>query len=694
MKNMKSIKNILNSVLIALPVMIVVILLMITKSFMEFEYSIEDNLYKKLARIPNDIKIIAIDEATLKELGPYSNWNRGMFADLINILCEDADKKPELIAFDLVFTGTDNSESDNAFVEAAEKAGNVVLASQIEFDSELVNIGGEYYIDEYVDDEIVAYEGLTAVTDHGFTNAVMDEDGYIRRAYAVVESRGNKYSSFAYRIASIIYNNNPDKYSKADFNRNSIFDLVYTGVPGDFEKIPMSAVLSGSIPASYFNDSLVFVGAYEEGMMDAYSVPVKHGIKMYGVEVHANTVWALLSGKQVHAVPTWLRIVVAIVVCFMFVGIVYNKPLSTDIIIFIGFEAGYVLLCFGIYRLLAYKLPVIYLPIGFLIAFLTILIIKYIEMQKRKAEEIEATLFSMADAMAEAIDGRTPYNASHTKNVAKRSVEMVDYINEMHKEGRTNMHFTKADRKQLYLAAMLHDVGKMDVPTDVMDKPTKLGDNEQKIKDRLAYIKVLLERDLLAGKLDKPFVDDETARINAFLGKLGLYNCGKPLKPEDFAEADVLLDKKYILEDGTEIPYITKEESDSIHIKAGTLSDEERAVIQSHVTFTDKILSHVSFGSEFDRVRAMASNHHEVLNGKGYPKGLKEEELDTLTRILTIMDIYDALVADDRPYKKAKPIPVAFNILDEEAEYGKIDKELLAIAKEMYLVEEDNNAKS
>ncbi|MGN1103099.1 MAG: HD-GYP domain-containing protein, partial [Huintestinicola sp.] len=126
------------------------------------------------------------------------------------------------------------------------------------------------------------------------------------------------------------------------------------------------------------------------------------------------------------------------------------------------------------------------------------------------------------------------------------------------------------------------------------------------------------------------------------------------------------------------------------HIKAGTLSEKERSVMQSHVVYTDKILKHMHFGRDFQNVREMAANHHELLNSKGYPNGIGGEKLDVMTRILTIMDIYDSLIADDRPYKKAKPVKVAFNILDEEAEFGKIDKELLEIAKEIWL---DDNQK-
>ncbi len=678
-------KSILGAVFIALPMIAVVLILMLSMASSELEYGLEDSLYQKLARIPENVKIIALDEASLEALGPYSNWNRGYFAELVDILMENPEKAPQVIGFDIVFTGTDGSDTDAAFAAACEKAGNVVLASQLEFASSLKKEGEGYSVDNYVKAESCAYAELESVTEHGFTNALLDPDGYIRRTYAVIGSAGNTYTNFAYKIASMVYEEDPTQFPHADFNRKGIFDLVYTGKPGDFEKIPMSSVLNGSVPASYFADCIVLVGAYEEGMMDAYSVPIEHGEKMYGVEVHANALWAILEGKRAFQSPLWLKILLVTVLCAAFAYITYNKRLQTGIFVLAGFVGGYILLCIGLYKFAYCKLPVLYLPLGFVLSFLAIIIVKYIEMQKKKAEELQETLFSMADAMAEAIDGRTPYNASHTKNVAIRSVEMVDYINELYKNGKTQMHFSKADRKQLYLAAMLHDVGKMDVPIEVMDKPTKLGDREKQIKDRLAYIKVLMERDVLAGKADAADVQEKTEKINAFLGKLGLYNCGKPLKPEDFAEADVLLEETYTLEDGTVLPYITKEESDSIHIKAGTLSDEERATIQSHVTFTDKILSHVKFGSEFDRVRAMASNHHEVLNGKGYPKGLKAEELDTLTRILTIMDIYDALVADDRPYKKAKPIPVAFDILDEEAQFGKVDAELLAIAKELYL---------
>ena len=186
---------------------------------------------------------------------------------------------------------------------------------------------------------------------------------------------------------------------------------------------------------------------------------------------------------------------------------------------------------------------------------------------------MQKMLFSMADSMAEAIEGRTPYNASHTKNVAKRCIEMLEHINKLHKEKKTKLRFTEKDKKQLYLAAMLHDIGKMDVPLEVMDKPTKLGANEERLRSRLDMIALRLENDALKGTISKEEADEKKNEISLFLSKLGLFNCGKPLGDEDKAFIDKMCSAVYISTDGEELPYITKEEANDLHIRAGTLSD-------------------------------------------------------------------------------------------------------------------------
>lgn len=651
--------------------------LSISKNPSKIEYMARDSVYQKPSAIPYNVKIIAIDEETLKELGPYTDWNREYFANLINILNVDEDTKPLLIALDIMFTGTNNSIQDKALVNAAKNYGNIIIASSINSNSYIYQDNkGKYYYSTYIESENPPYEELAKVSEYGFTDAIFDNDGVVRRMY----TKSGDYESFAYKIASKIQ-------ELAEYP--SIIEIAYTSNPGDYETIPMAKILDGSVPGSYFDDSIVFVGAYEEGMMDAYKVPIDYSREMYGVEMQANYLNALLNNKVLHTVNPIIQFLLSFFIVFSFAFYSFNNR-TRNVCILLPLS---IIINFGITIIVfitsKYMLSILPIPVSLLISFFIILLYKYIDMQKKKALEMQNMLFSMAEGFAEAIEGRTPYNANHTKNVALRSVEMLQYINKMHKEKRTDMHFSKADINQIYLAAMLHDVGKMDVPLEVMDKPTKLGSKEGPLRDRLTIISLKIKNDALSGRISKEEADKELEKINVFVGKLGLFNCGKPLNEEEWAIVNGIAESKYIDAEGNETPYLTTEEIDDIHIKAGTLSDNERTIMQSHVVYTDKILSHMVFGEAFKDVRRMASDHHEVLNGKGYPRGIKAEEIDTMTRILTIMDIYDSLIADDRPYKKPKPIPVAFDILDEEAEFGKVDKDLLAIAKEIYLVKEE-----
>lgn len=644
----------------------------------KIENMTEDSIYQRPSAIPYDVKIIAIDEDTLASLGPYSDWNRDYFANLVNALNVDEETKPKLIAIDIMFTGTNGSEADMNFAKAAGDYGNIILASSVNTDNRIFkDESGRYYYETFIADENAPYEELAKVTEWGFTNPCFDEDGVVRRMY----TKSGDYESFAYKIAS--------KLSPLP-DYPLVVEIAYSGNPGDYEVIPMNKVLDGSVPGSYFADSLVLIGAYEEGMMDAYKVPIDYSREMYGVEIQANIINALINNKIIYKANVVLQFILAFLIVTVYGYLALNKRIRYTSVALPLTMAGYVVFAIIAFNITSYKFTILSVPVGLSLSFLVAMFYKYIDMQKRKAQEMQNMLFSMAEGFAEAIEGRTPYNANHTKNVAKRSVEMLEYINKMHKEKKTDMHFSKADINQLYLAAMLHDVGKMDVPLEVMDKPTKLGSKEAPLRDRLTIISLKIQNDALSGRITKEEAEAKCAKIDEFVNKLGLFNCGKPLSDEEWAIVNGIAESKYIDAEGNETPYLTEEEIDDIHIKAGTLSDNERKIMQSHVVYTDKILSHMVFGEAFKDVRRMASDHHEVLNGKGYPRGIGAEEIDTMTRILTIMDIYDSLIADDRPYKKPKPIKIAFNILDEEAEFGKVDKDLLAIAKEMYMPKEEN----
>lgn len=647
------------------------------------EHMAQDGLYQRAGIIPDDIKIITVDEETLSRLGPYSDWNRGYFADLLEILNEDAASAPKVIGIDFLFSGTNNSEEDARLVEVCSRYNNIVVASTITWDTYLEKVDNTYYSVSYVSEEGKPYDALAQVVDYGLTNAIYDEDGFVRRAYTTVTSsyqgETKTYDAFAYRIASMV----------ADVKKYPArVEVAFTGKPGEFECVSMAAVLDKKVPADNFKDCIVLVGAYEEGMLDNHRVPTDYSSNMFGVEIQANYVNAFIHDKIIYTfsgvvcfMMTFL--IVAVAAFWMLNTQMRHAAIATPIMML-----AYILVVAGIFEVTSYKSNILAVPMGLAVAFLSAVLYRYVELQKNRVSEMQGMLFSMAEAMSEAIEGRTPYNANHTKNVAKRCVEMLDYINQKYKEKKTELYFTEDDKRQLYLAAMLHDVGKMDIPLEIMDKPTKLGAREKEVKDRLEIIRLHLEQDALKGVISQEKAEDRLTKIGLFTESLGAFNCGRPLKDEEWALVKEIAESVYIGTDGQEIPYLNQAEIEDLYIKAGTLSGKEREMIQSHVVYTDKILSHIQFGEHFDKVRAMASDHHELLNGKGYPRGVGEKDLDTMTRILTIMDIYDSLIADDRPYKKAKPIKVAFDILDEEAEAGKIDKDLLVYAKELYLKEQ------
>ncbi|MGN0577486.1 MAG: CHASE2 domain-containing protein, partial [Ruminiclostridium sp.] len=623
----------------------------------ELEAIAEDELYQQAGVIPDNIKIIAIDETTLGKLGPYSEWDRSYFAELIERLNSVPDAKPLVIGMDVIFSGTNSSQSDMRLAKAAEEAGNVVLASKLEADSRVVRSGGSYAVETFIGDEITAYEELSRVCQSGFTNIILDDDGYVRRVYTRTEYEGKACKSFAYLIAEKV------RGEAALSDLPGTAEIRYTGNPGEFETIPMSMVLSGEIPAGYFKDCVVLVGAHEEGMLDSYKVPIDRSTEMYGVECHANAIHAFIEGRLIKSAPLWAELLLTAAFAALFAVIMRKSSLLTGILSMAGIVLGYPLCAFAFFSLTSVRLSVLYIPVGAAVEFLVYLLLRYVELQKKRADDMQKMLFSMADCMAEAIEGRTPYNANHTKNVARRCIEMLDYINLKYREKKTGLHFSEKDRNQLYLAAMLHDIGKMDVPLEVMDKPTKLGHREEPLRSRLEIISLRLQNDALTGAKPEEEAQEQIDRIQAFLDKLGLYNCGKRLEAEEWAAIDRMCASVYRSPDGKETPFITKEEADDLHINAGTLSQDERQIMQSHVVYTDKILQHMHFGRDFSNVRAMAANHHELLNAKGYPNGIGADKLDVMTRMLTIMDIYDSLIADDRPYKKAKPIKVAFDIL-------------------------------
>lgn len=300
-------------------------------------------------------------------------------------------------------------------------------------------------------------------------------------------------------------------------------------------------------------------------------------------------------------------------------------------------------------------------------------------------DEIKDTLWSFTEAMTEAIDARTPYNASHTRNVGKYSGILADYINELYEKGEETEYFDKDRKEQLLMGAMLHDIGKMIVPIKVMNKATRLGDNYDNVINKLKYYLAKYEIMHLRGFLSVEEFERKKQQVESAIVVVEKIDGAGFVDDELSAKLEEVLAYTYqdlTQENSEEISYFTEEEKDCLRVKKGTLTAKEREIMESHVVMTERILSKVHFHSFYKDAPIFASQHHECLNGRGYPKKLTGDDLPLESRILAVADICDALLATDRPYKKPMPKEKAFFILEDMANCGNIDGKIVGYLKD------------
>lgn len=300
-------------------------------------------------------------------------------------------------------------------------------------------------------------------------------------------------------------------------------------------------------------------------------------------------------------------------------------------------------------------------------------------------EEINNLFNSFVQVMATAIDARTPYNTNHTRNIAQLAEKMALYIDQLTVGPLAGEKFPESRTAQLVMAAWLHDIGKVAIPLSVMDKSCRLGDRTDYVNLRLEVIENRLAKEHLEKRLAGIIDSEQETCYQQQLGHLAQARelIAKANNPATFVDKSLsqelceLAHSELIL--GVEV--LTKEELKCLCIQKGTLTDDERKIMESHVAVAQRMLEKIRFNSRFKDVPAWALSHHELLDGTGYPRGLQAEEIPLEARILTLLDVYDALTATDRPYKKPMPPEVALNILTKMAEEGKVDDLLLTAFK-------------
>lgn len=294
-----------------------------------------DAIYQTATTTDNRIKIIAIDEPTMQEYGDMKNWSRKIWTQLVETLNGNPDTAPSVIAFDIMYVSETDAQTDAEFAKACEEGGNVITAvNAVTKDKLSLQEDGTLLLEEmHVDMVEYPYPSLKAVTEYGFANTIQDKDGYIRYALWDMDYEGEQIRSFAGKVYEKYCEDTRKDMVVPALISGNVFGFTFSGKSGAYEVISLCNVLNGNIDARIFEDAIVMVGAYAPGMQDSYNVAIQKGAQMYGVEIHANILEALLEGKTyVPAERTWFALAAALVAAVFFLVSRKAKLIPTTIV--------------------------------------------------------------------------------------------------------------------------------------------------------------------------------------------------------------------------------------------------------------------------------------------------------------------------------------------------------------------------
>jgi HD-GYP domain-containing protein (c-di-GMP phosphodiesterase class II) len=318
----------------------------------------------------------------------------------------------------------------------------------------------------------------------------------------------------------------------------------------------------------------------------------------------------------------------------------------------------------------------------------------------RLYQDIENLFAGFIKAAVTAIDRRDPTTSGHSVRVTELTCDMAQRVNDQTEGPFASTFFTDAQMKQLRYAGLLHDFGKVSVREEVLVKQNKLSPVlGAQVQGRFSMIRILLRlaaAEARTAAVAKEGVDGsaaevaridqelaaDLARVDRFWKAVQDANIPRVLDEEAAEILDEIANTTFVDVTGVETPYLTPHELHFLKIKRGSLDENERRQIESHVEHSYDFLLNIPWTADLARVAEIVRGHHEKLDGSGYPDGVTGEHLSLETRIMTVCDIFDALTASDRPYKKAMPVEKALAILRMEADDGMLDQEIVALFEE------------
>ena len=311
-------------------------------------------------------------------------------------------------------------------------------------------------------------------------------------------------------------------------------------------------------------------------------------------------------------------------------------------------------------------------------------------------KDMEVLFSTFAEAIAMAIDEKSPHTGGHCKRVPALTLMLADAVHKIDKGPLADFIMSPEDRHELSVAGWLHDCGKIATPDHIMEKSTKL----ETIFDRIEFIDAkfeIISRDLelsyqqqivSAIKQNKSvevlqferLLETELKQLALDRALLQRVNIGGEFLGEEEQAHILRISKQYSLKiNGEETSLLTDDEVENLMIRRGTLTQGEREIMKRHMDITKNILDILPFPKHLSNVAEYALGHHEKLDGTGYPRGLTKEQMSVPARLMAITDIFEALSAVDRPYKKAKPVSECLNILGNMVSNNHLDPDIFAI---------------
>ena len=304
--------------------------------------------------------------------------------------------------------------------------------------------------------------------------------------------------------------------------------------------------------------------------------------------------------------------------------------------------------------------------------------------------DINLLFETFAETLVTSLDQRDPSTAGHSTRVSKMSINLAHAVNNSTSHAFNAVSFSEYEIKELFFAALLHDIGKIGVREHVLLKSSRLSKSEIEV---LKYKFMCLELLLKEKGRHCTLTNSEKITLNSidqYYKFILSINCKGFLTDLEIELLNEINRINYIDENGvTKIELLPPNILESLSVKKGNLTKSERSAIEDHAVFTEQVLREIAWTNELKNVPNIAANHHERIDGTGYPKGLIGANILIQSRIISIADVYDALTASDRPYKTALPIEKALSILQTEAKNNRLDHDLveLFISAKAYNIE-------